>query len=84
MLVHTCNKAICGDPWVLPNKKSVIQMIFDYEGAPAAYALDVGVTPDGGVILVEVNDAFALGNYALSSLTYAEMIIARWNELVQR
>ena len=49
-----------------------------------AHTCNKAITPGGGVILVEVNDAFALGNYALSSLTYAEMIIARWNELVQR
>lgn len=76
-------KHYLGDPWVLPDKKSVIQMKYDFEQAPSAYALDVGITEDGRTLLVEVNDAFALGNYALSSLTYSEMLIDRWQELVR-
>ncbi len=77
-------KHYLGDPWVLPNKPTLYTMKYDYEeaGSPSAYSLDVGITADGRTRLVEVNDAFALGNYALSSLTYVEMLIDRWHELV--
>lgn len=73
-----------GDPWVLPNKATVIQMIKDYSLAPVAYALDVGVTRNGKTLLVEVNDMYSCGNYAFDSLTYSEMVVARWQEMVQQ
>ncbi len=43
---------------------------------------DYGVTKSGITSLIEVNDAFALGNYGLNHLKYAKMISARWSEIV--
>ena len=74
-------KHYVGDPWLLPDKKVVIEMIKAYEDAPVAYALDVGVTPSS-TLLVEVNDFFSTGNYGLSNITYCEMVEDRWKEIV--
>lgn len=50
--------------------------------APVAYALDFGVTDDGRSLLVEVNDAWALSSYGLSSCFYSELLEARWIEMM--
>jgi hypothetical protein len=73
-----------GDNWILPDKATVIQMIKAYRSAPVAYGLDVGVTKEGKTLLVEVNDQYALGNYALGSLPYTEATVARWEQLCRR
>lgn len=48
-------------------------------------AIDVGVTRQGQTILIEVNDAWALGNYhqALTDRQYTEFLYARWQQLQQ-
>ncbi len=73
-----------GDPYLAPSKFELEAMVKSYEGAPAAYAIDVGVRGTGSLgdnLLVEVNDAFSLGTYGLNSVLYAKMIDARWKEL---
>ena len=35
-------------------------------------------------LLVEFNDAYALGAYGLSSISYAKLISARWSQLLHR
>lgn len=71
-----------GDFRLQPNFDIVEACIKDYKSAPMAYALDFAVTKDRKTILVEVNDAFALGNYGLNPQEYAKMISARWSEMV--
>src|SRR6185436_17513354 len=46
-----------------------------------AYSIDFGVLDTGSTVVVEVNDAFALGCYGLHHHQYAKMIEARWEEL---
>lgn len=53
-----------------------------YEDAPSGYGLDIGVTSDGRTLLVEVNDGYALGSYGLQSNLYAQLLSARWSELM--
>jgi hypothetical protein len=51
--------------------------------APSAYALDVARLQDGSTVLVEVNDAWALGLYrGLAPRDYAAMLWTRWSEIV--
>ena len=72
-----------GDPWVLPSKVDVVSMV--RASAPmgrAGFSIDVGVTKDGRTLLVECNDGYALGYYGLDSLAYAELLIARWRQIV--
>lgn len=40
--------------------------------------------PNYKTILVEFNDAYALGNYGLDPLAYAKLISARWSQLLNR
>lgn len=53
-----------------------------YRKAPVAYSLDLGATVDGRTLVVEVNDAFALGSYGMASIPYVRMIVDRWEEIV--
>jgi hypothetical protein len=70
-----------GDPWTLPHKPDVLKMIRAWDDAPAGCAIDVGVLSDGSTVLVEVNDGYALGDYGLSTLSYTDLLKARWEQL---
>jgi hypothetical protein len=71
-----------GDWSVVPDSGTVRRAVAAYSPAPAAYSLDFGVTADGRTLLVEANDAFALGAYGLDAVAYARMLEDRWLELV--
>lgn len=71
----------CGDWSLAPDRATVAAAVMAYASAPAAYALDFGVTDDGRTLLVEANDSFALGCYGLNPVFYARMISARWEQL---
>ena len=51
--------------------------------AYAGYAIDFGVLHTGETALVELNDGFAVGAYAIGAKDYTDMIIARWQELLK-
>jgi hypothetical protein len=70
-----------GDWSLAPDRDTVTGAVMAYGSAPVAYALDWGVTEDGRTLLVEANDAFALGGYGLNPVLYARMISARWEEM---
>jgi|SRR5688572_5645970 len=71
-----------GDWSQAPNRYIVERAVQAYRPY-RAYAIDFGVLPGERTAVVEVNDAFALGNYGLHSHLYARMIEARWEELTQ-
>lgn len=74
-----------GDVFLHPDGNVVRAAIHDFEPeAPVAYGIDFGVTADGRTLLVEVNDAFALGCYGLGTEEYAAMLEDRWQEVVSR
>lgn len=75
-------KQYAGD-WRLPPPDFAVAdaAVAAFAGAPAAYALDLGVAGDGRTLVVEINDAFALGGYGLGAVPYARMIVDRWLEL---
>ena len=72
-----------GDPLVFPNAERLRAAVAAYQGAPAGYALDVGVAEDGRTLLVEVNDGYAVGAYGLPPIVYASLIAARWDQIRQ-
>lgn len=71
----------CHDSDIHPNFNIVQQMADDFENAPKAYCLDVGVLSTGETALIEVNDGFSIGKYEMSNKLYAELVMTRWNEL---
>lgn len=50
--------------------------------APVAYGIDFGLLTSGQTALVEANDGYSLGAYKISAHAYADILIARWRELV--
>ncbi|HEY1101522.1 MAG TPA: ATP-grasp domain-containing protein [Myxococcota bacterium] len=70
-----------GDPLAFPDARRITAMIAAWTTAPAAWALDVGVTTGGATVIVEVNDGHSTGDYGLPPLAYARYLEARWCEL---
>lgn len=71
-----------GDFTKMPDVSTVQKAIMAYGTSPRAYSIDFGLDIDGRSLLVEINDAFALGCYGLDPILYARMIEARWDEIV--
>jgi hypothetical protein len=71
-----------GDPLAQLDHQVVRAAQRAYRSAPAAYSLDFGLTSDGRTLLVEVNDAFALGAYGTPPILYAQLIARRWKEIL--
>lgn len=69
--------------WSKAPDRSVVEAAVKAYRPYRAYAIDFGVLNAGGTVVVEVNDAFALGCYGLHHHPYARMIEARWEELTQ-
>lgn len=61
-------------------------MVEVWKTSPAAYAIDVGRTWQGQLVLVEVNDGWATGYYPFGNfkpVQYAQWCAARWMELLK-
>ena len=71
-----------GDFRFYPDTKIADDALANFEGCPVACSMDWGVTRDGKTVLIEVNDAYALGCYGLDRLLYASMMRDRWFEMV--
>jgi hypothetical protein len=68
--------------WRLACDPHVIEAaVAAYTLAPAGYAIDFGVTATGETLVIEVNDGYALGNYGLPPIYYAQLLSARWAEI---
>ena len=61
---------------------SMMEAFISWEERPMACSLDICVTKDGQTLLVEINDAYALGCYGLADVFYAKLISARWSQLL--
>jgi hypothetical protein len=71
-----------GDWSIAPNRDVIESAVAAYTTAPAGYAVDFGATSDGRTLLVEVNEGHSLGCYGLQQNLYAQLLSARWAELV--
>jgi hypothetical protein len=71
-----------GDWSTFPSSAAVRKAVAEYATAPIAYALDFGVSADDRTLLIEANDASALGAYGLDATLYATMLEDRWLQLV--
>ena len=69
------------DPLVVD---AVLDSFRSWKDRPMACSIDFGVTSDNKTVVIEINDAYALGNYGLHYLDYAKLISARWSQLLNR
>jgi len=67
----------------IPNSDEISAMINELSPVQPV-ALDVGVTSGGRTVLVEVNDAWAIGLYgkALTPARYTEFLFERWQKIL--
>lgn len=69
--------------WRLHFDPNIIEhAVSEYKDAPAGYGIDFGVASDGRTLLIEVNDGYALGSYGLQHNLYAQLLCARWCEIM--
>lgn len=71
-----------GDPLLFPSPNTIRLCIGAYRNGPAGYAADFGVTDDGRSLLIELNDGYSLSHGGLVADVYAQLLRARWGELV--
>lgn len=71
-----------GEFWKQPHFPVVDRILADWKEQPAAFTIDLGLTDDNRTLLIEVNDGFSMGHYGLHFAKYAQMISARWHEMV--
>jgi hypothetical protein len=79
-------KHYAGDPFLVPDHFTVVRMLLACRNMPAGFTLDVAVvnTQAGTkqTVLVEANDGYSLNTYGLDPVLYAQVVSARWCELV--
>ena len=76
-----------GDEGILLDMGVVEAAVGDLEASDqrtAGYGIDFGVLESGETTLVEWNDGFALGSYGLEKEVYADLLIARWEEILEQ
>lgn len=71
-----------GDCSTFPDMNVALAASHEFTNAPVGYALDLGITDDDRTLLVEVNDAWALGSYGTPPIPFTEMVINRWKQIV--
>jgi hypothetical protein len=72
-----------GDVFAYPDPKVIKAAVAAHaRTAPAGYGIDFGVLTDGRTVLVEANEGYSLNPYGLEAMEYAELLEARWLELV--
>ena len=70
------------DPLLFPDSIRLKEALAAFDNHPIAFSMDWGVTLEGETLLIEVNDATALGNYGLRGEIHTAMIEARWRQLM--
>lgn len=73
-----------GDFTVMLDAKMIEEIkscIERYLMSPIAYTLDFGILRDGSLVLIEINDMWAIGSYGLSAKIYVDSTMRRFNEL---
>jgi hypothetical protein len=61
---------------------SAIDILERSGNSNSAYGIDFGVLAQEDTALIELNDGFSLGSYGLDRSIYADLILARWTELM--
>lgn len=70
-----------GDWSIVADCAIVREAVSSYSGSPVAYSMDFGITTEGRTLIVEANDAFALGAHGIDAVAYANMLEDRWLEI---
>jgi hypothetical protein len=80
--IYGCNYS--GDFRLNPDYTYIDKLIAAYKSAPKSYTIDIGILRGGTNTVVEVNDFWAIGGYGLAPWDYAEMLIDRYLEIINK
>jgi hypothetical protein len=78
-------RCYAGDASVAPDEgvvREAVATLARAGEARAGFGIDFGVLKGGETALVEMNDGFSLGSYGLGDAVYADLVVARWREMV--
>lgn len=76
-----------GNSNIIPDRAEIekaVEVFEKSEDRTNGYSLDFGVLDDNQTALIEWNDGFALGSYGLDKELYTDLILARWNEILEK
>lgn len=76
-----------GDEGAALSRQAVEEALASLGNAGRAFAgfgIDFGVLSSGETALIEMNDGFALGAYAIDAKNYTDLLLARWEELAEQ
>lgn len=62
--------------------QEMMKAFVSWDLRPMGCSMDICRTKDGRTLLVEINDAYALGCYGLPGVVYAKLISARWSQIM--
>lgn len=68
---------------LFPDVEVMKKAVKAFKSAPAAYALDFGVTDTGRTLLVETSDGYGLSSCGLNPEKYVRILARRWQELTK-
>ena len=71
-----------GDFTMFPDINIIEGILNDFKTSIVAYTIDVGVTKEGKTLLIEIQDAWSIGNYGLEGKTYAKFLRDRWIQIM--
>lgn len=77
-------KHYSGDFRLFPDFKVIEQAFDDYKSGPISFTIDFAVDDKGQTILVEVQDAWSIGNYGLDGEVYSRFLMDRWLQIFKR
>lgn len=74
------------DFYKAPSKEFIHEVIGENKkkGYTGTYTIDVGILEDGGEVVVEFNDMWAIGNYGVPNDLYVRMLTDRYFEIVKK
>jgi hypothetical protein len=69
-----------------PPMELIKSMVDAFVGAPVCYTIDIAMKPDGEVVLMECNDAWAIGLYdkCMTSAEYYDFLKSRWSQILSQ
>jgi hypothetical protein len=77
-------KNYSGDLFVVPNKKFIEELIQKNRSTfPNAYVIDIGILQGGDNVVIEYNDAWAIGNYGMPNDTYFRFLKNRYFDIIR-
>jgi len=79
-LIYCC--CYDGDFKIAPDYYYIEDIIKAYKSAPISYTIDVAILENGMSTIIEVNDFWSIGSYGLKSWDYAQMLLDRYNEII--